>query len=155
MTFGRRPSLILLCLASLPWAAGCYASRAATADSLVPGSDVILILTDRARPALAGQLGAHAYRITGKLTSRTDSSLALNVESVEYVGGAVSPWNGSPMTLATDHVGVATERRISAPRTATFIGSLVAAVVAAFVTLDLSGKGSTGNPDNGGGVVNP
>lgn len=153
MTTRRSYRIFALFMALLPWATGCYSSRISATNDLAPGTDVALAITDRGRVALTSAIGPQVYRISGKLLSRTDSSLVLSVQSIEYLGGAVGPWNGESLTVANEYVGLAVERRLSSSRTWLLVGGIAAGLTALVAGTKFGGISGGGR--SGGGVIAP
>jgi hypothetical protein len=120
---------------------GCYTARPVQSTP-VPGSTLLLDLTDRGRAELGPQLGASAERIQGSLQSVSDSGYALRVTSVRYQNGQMQDWTGETFTVPTQYIARARRQEFSRSRTLAIAAGITAALVAVLVKADLLGGGS-------------
>src|SRR3954468_15295797 len=82
---------------------GCYAvTPLQTAP--VPGSTLVMDLTDNGRVALGPSLGSAASQVEGVLQSKTDSAYVLAVTQVGYLNGQSNRWTNEPLTIRSDLV---------------------------------------------------
>ena len=139
----------------LPAATGCYTHRPVTAGTLLPGSSVVLGITDRGRVPVGESVGPGALRIQGHLVSASDSTYVLRVSSVQFIDGRTTKWSGEQVIVSRDHVGSVAEQRYSRARTWLAIGGVAAGVALAATAISLNTSGREGGggklPPEGGG----
>jgi hypothetical protein len=130
-----------------PLAGGCYTSSRVEPAGVPPGQEVVVELNDQARVDLAGAVGQSPFRLEGRLTDRTDSTLVLALRSVETLRGERVTWTGETVTVRRRGVTGVQQRRFDRGRSVLVAVGAVAAVVAlvAGVSLTGSGGGSSGS----------
>lgn len=143
-------SLVLGCLT----APGCYVNRPLSATP-EPGTNVLLVLNDRGRVALADSVGEAAAEIEGALVSRQDSVYVIRVRAVEYLNGQRQRWTGEPLSVREEHLRDVHARLMSRGRTAVVAGAISSSVIAFIITRDLFGFGGGGREPGGGGGPGP
>jgi hypothetical protein len=127
---------------------GCY-TYTPVSTRPEPGTRVALDLNDRGRVALGDSIGTSADRIEGILQPQSgDSAYVLRVKSVRYLNGETNNWTDEPLTVRSEHVRSATERRFSRRRTTIAVASSTAAFVAFVVSRNFFGIIGP-NPDPG------
>jgi hypothetical protein len=143
----RRAGLAGVVTLAAQLTSGCYRTVPVGSATVGP-KDVVLEITDRGRVDLDGALGASPYRVTGRLTSATDSTYTLAVREVESVRGETATWQGEAVTVRRSGVGLVQERHFSRARTALVVLATVGAIVAFVVTRSLvtGGDGGTDVP---------
>jgi hypothetical protein len=98
-------------------------------------------------------VGQSPFRLEGRLTHRTDSTVVLSLRSVETLRGERVTWTGETVTVRRNGVTGMQQRRFSRGRTAAITVAAVAAAVAAVVGVSLAAGGGGGGAgrDPGGG----
>jgi hypothetical protein len=137
-----------LAVAAGPLASGCYTYSRVESAGVAPGEEVVVELNDQGRVDLAGAVGQSPFRLTGRLTGRTDSTVVLSLRSVETLRGERVTWTGEAVTVRRNGVTGVQQRRFSRGRTALVALGSVAAVAALVATVSLTGLGGGGG-ENG------
>lgn len=145
----RRVPLRLLLFALLT---GCYVNvpLVGSRPEPVPGTRLVIELTDQGRIGMERQLGSEVAKVEGALVSRSDTSYVLGVATVVGLYGALSKWQGERVTLRADHVRRLSERRFSLGRTVMAAGAATAGFLVFVATRSLLGGGNEGGPDPDG-----
>ena len=125
---------------------GCYTSTRLEPGGGTRGQNVTVELSDRGRVALGDALGPFPFRVSGRLTAVSESTLALAVRNVESIRGQASTWTGEEVALPRSGVSGVQSRRLDRGRTALLAGSLLAGIIALFVTRSLTTSGTPGEP---------
>jgi hypothetical protein len=127
---------------------GCYTNvpLVGSRPEPVPGTRLVLELTDQGRVGMEGQLGPEVARVEGALVSRSDTSYVLGVSAVIGLWGALSKWQGERVTLRADYIRRMSERRFSMGRTVAAVGVSAAGFLVFVVTRSLLGGGNEGGP---------
>lgn len=136
-----RSATLALALVGTP-ALGCYNYATPLTDRPVPETVVEVVLNDRGRVAMEGNVGPEIMSIEGVVSSATDSLLMLSVTKVTGLSRDVSRWNGETVTIRTEHVRQLRERRFSMARTVLLVGSATATAALA-VSGALTGFGGS------------
>jgi hypothetical protein len=133
-------------LAAVSPLAGCYTTRPVT-SAPVPGTTVVLDLTDRARVELGDRIGPSASRIEGIVQERNDTAYVLRVSSVAYLNGQSNKWAGESLTVPTTAIAQARLREFSRSRTTLIGAGIAAALAAVFFSTDFFGlSGPSADP---------
>ncbi len=139
-----------LAVAAGPLATGCYTYSRVESAGVAPGQDVVVELNDQARVDLAGAVGQSPFRLEGRLTDRTDSTVALSLRSVETLRGERVTWTGETVTVRSRGVTGMSRRRLDRGRSVLLAVGSVAAVVALVAGVSLTGSGGgSGGSGNG------
>lgn len=111
----RRLSGLVLGVVSLV-NVGCYETGTLMTE---PHSSqrVVLVLNDRGRAALSGQLGAGPLSVEGIVESADSAGYMVKVGKVSYIGTGSTTWTGERVRIGRDAVGMVQERKISRART--------------------------------------
>ena len=146
----RRVPLGLLLL---PLLAGCYVNRpyAELRPEPVPGTRLVIELTDPGRAAMAPQIGPDVSRVEGALVQRSDSQFVLGVAKVYGLYGTLQKWEGERMAFPAAYVRRLYERRFSLGRTVAVAGGAAVGFVALVLSTSLLGSGN----DSGPGPIGP
>lgn len=139
----RRATAGLL-LATMPLA-GCYSTRPLE-TAPVPGTTVLLDVSDQGRVALAERFGPSLERIQGRVDGVTDSTITVRIQSVRYLNGQQSDWTGELASLPRAQFARVRQQQFSRFRTTMLASGLVAAVVTAVLSTNLMGGGSDSQP---------
>ena len=142
----RRVPLRLLLFALLT---GCYTNvpLVGSRPEPVPGTRLVIELTDQGRIGMAGQLGSEAVQVEGALVSRSDTAYDVRVSMVLGLWGTQSRWQGERVALPTGYIRRVSERRFSMGRTVMAAGTATAGFLVFVVTRSLIGGGSDAGPD--------
>lgn len=130
---------------------GCYQYGPMPSAAVVPSrpQTVELLLNERGRSDLVGRIGTDALSLEGVLVERRDSSITVDVQSVTYLNRTTNRWSGERLSLTSSQLRDIRSKRLSATRTASMVGMLVAGMVAFIVSRGLDGGGNS--PPTGGG----
>lgn len=134
-------------------ATACY-TYTPVASTPVPSMDLAVDLTDRGRVEASSQIGPTVTRVEGSLVDVSDTAYVLAVRNVMGLSGARTRWSGERVALPRDYIARTFERRFSRSRTTLLVTGVVAAVGAAFLSIDLLGLGggdASNEPGNGNG----
>ena len=140
-----------LCLAPAVLA-GCYSYTYAPTTP-APGLRMSLELNDEGRYRMSGHIGPDIVKIEGWLVTAVDSEYTLRVERTVNIRGGSVPWSGEQVVVLKSYVGIAREKRFSAPKTFMLAGAVTAGFVGFIASRGLSGFGfgsgdtSPGNPN--------
>jgi hypothetical protein len=127
--------------------AGCYTTRSVN-SAPVPGTTVLLDLTDRGRTELGDRIGPSAARVDGVVQTQSDTMYVLHVSSVTYLNGQSNKWSGEPLTVPASLVSRARLREFSRSRTTAVGLGIAAALAAVFMNADFFGSsGPDKQPD--------
>jgi hypothetical protein len=138
-----RPSLCSVALAL----SACYSNVPIQLSTAQPNTKLVVSLTDAGSDSLARYLGPGVATVGGKLLQNTDSGVSLAVSQVTMRSGAEQFWKGETVALPKYSIGTVQERKLSKPRTAL----LTAAIIAAGLSVKLSGVGSSNSGKGSGG----
>jgi hypothetical protein len=127
----------------------CYVYTPAPTPS-VPGTRLLLELNDRGRVGLGDSIGPSAQVVEGLVASNSDSAYTLRVVRVGYLNGQSNNWNGEPLFISREFVGIAKERTFSRSRSWLTVGGVSLAAVAFISSRGLLGFGSEGRKGGGG-----
>lgn len=141
-----RTTLVALALASTVVACQSYSTVPLSTVSV--GAPVRLALTDRGRADLGPAIGASVDAIDGIVRSVDSAKLQIAVERVWDRDGLDKPWNHELVVVPRDAVATASERHVSALRSALVAAGIVGgAAVVGSVSGDAGFGGRTsGNP---------
>lgn len=142
--FARRAGVLLM-MAVLVVASGCYSLTPVANVGVPAGATVALDINDAGRVALGGSMGPEIGQVEGRLVQNANNEYTLAVSAVRFVRGGEQAWNGERVVIKSEHVSALRERRFSKGRTALFAGAVLGAV-AVIVTQSINGSGST-DPD--------
>ena len=134
-----RRAVALLLMGSLT--IGCFSSQPIVSNPLPAGTQVVLQLTDAGRVAMSDAIGPSVDAVEGRLVSRDSAEWTLAVSMLQMLRGGQQVWSGERLTIRSEHVAVASERRFSRSRTA-----IVSAVVAGVIIAAVKGGLAAGNP---------
>jgi hypothetical protein len=135
-----------------PLGSGCYTYSRVESAGVPLGQEVVVELNDQARVDLAGAVGQAPFRLEGRLTERTDTSVVLSLRSVETLRGERVTWTGETVAVRSRGVTGMRQRRLDRGRSVLLAVGSVAAVVALVAGVSLTGAGGGGS---GGGPGNP
>ena len=127
---------------------GCYVNvpLVGSRPEPVPGTRLVIELTDQGRVGMERQLGPEVARFEGALVSRSDTSYELGVSSVIGLWGSQTRWQGERVAIRVDYVRRMSERRFSKGRTVAALGAGAAGFVALVLAQSLLGFGNDLGP---------
>jgi hypothetical protein len=143
---GRRTAA-LLCLSALALE-GCYTSVPVSPTSATPSGDVQVELTPTGATSLVSSLGPRATKLEGRISSRSDSSLAMIVTRVSRTGGTEEDWPSDHVSVPMSAVSTVRTRKLSVGRSIAFAS--VSAVALFILGRSLSNNEGSGQSSGGG-----
>jgi hypothetical protein len=133
--------------------AGCYTLQPARSGTLDAGTEVSLQINDAGRVALGGSMGPEIDQIEGKLLQKDPDQYVIAVSAVRLLRGGQQVWSKEQVSVKTEYVGRAYERRFSKARTLVVGGATVGGFVAFLATRELFGRGEEPPPAGPGDSV--
>lgn len=119
---------------------GCYTLQMAQGADIPNGTQVALDINDAGRLALGGQMGPEIAQIEGRLQAKENNEYVIAVAAVKLLRGGEQVWKGERVSIRTDYVSRAYERRLSRGRTVA-ASTLGAGAVLFIVTRAIVGSG--------------
>ncbi len=134
-----------LCAVALALQVGCYSYLPVQSTAPVPAQEVGIVINDRGRLLLGDRVGASVDRIDGRVISRQNGSLVLDVYRVTDLRGTTATWTGERVTIPEEAVLGYRARRLSKFKTLALVGAIAFAI---FTTLGntLNLFGDAANP---------
>lgn len=137
-------------LAALPPALqACYEyTPVDTQASAMPaGQYVELQISDRGRVGLGNRLGVGVRQISGNVVSANSDEIVLSVDEVKNIDGDRTRWAGDTTHISREYVALASQRKVSAFKTAALVGGAVAVVAVAAARGLIGGGTQSDKPD--------
>jgi hypothetical protein len=137
----------------LPQVTGCYTYVPVTSSSVPAGTLVSAAVTDRGRVELAERIGPGVRRIGGSVVAATDTSIALSVNTIQYLDlGVPLKWSGERVQLSRGLLTDVRERKLAKTRTFVMVGLVTAGLIAtSLIAIKGFGGDSPNNRPGGGG----
>jgi hypothetical protein len=108
------------------------------------------VINDRGRLLLGDRVGASVDRIDGKVISRQDGSIVVDVYRVTDLRGNTATWTGERVSIPDEAILGYRARTFSKMKTLLLVGSIVMAIVASLgKSLDLFGDELAERPGEG------
>jgi hypothetical protein len=128
--------------------AGCYRYVPVTSTDVPVGTQVSVGINDSGRVALQEPVGPGVRRLDGAVLAKTDTTLVLGVNGVEYFDLPTRVrWDGERVLLSRSFINEVRERRLSKSRTwLTIAGVVVGGILVS--TLAISGFGTDDDGNN-------
>lgn len=143
-------SVSSLCALALALQIGCFSYLPVQSTPPVPAQQVSVVLNDRGRVLLGDRVGASVDRIDGKVVSRQDGTLVLDVYRVTDLRGNTATWTGERVSIPEEAVIGYRARKISKFKTLLLVGTIALAIIASLGnTLNLFGDPATDRPGDG------
>lgn len=130
---------------------GCYTYAPYLHDRPQPASVMEIQLNDRGRVAMEDNVGPEVRSLEGQIVEADDSLFVLSVRRVTGLDGNTSRWAGEHVRIRPEHVRLMREKKLSAGRTAMFVGSLTASAMVFIAAGSLNVFGSDRNDPSGPG----
>ena len=143
-------SVSVLCALALALQIGCFSYLPVQSTPPAPAQQVGIVINDRGRVLLGDRVGASVDRIDGKVVSRQDGAIVLDVYRVTDLRGNTATWTGERVSIPEDAILGYRARKLSKFKTLLLVGSIALAIIASLGnTLDLFGDPATDRPGEG------
>ncbi len=143
-------SVSSLCALALALQIGCFSYLPVQSAPPVPAQQVGVVLNDRGRVLLGDRVGASVDRIDGKVVSRKDGTLVLDVFRVTDLRGNTATWTGERVSIPDEAILGYRARKFSKLKTLLLVGTIALAIIASLGnTLNLFGDPATDRPGDG------
>lgn len=140
-----------LCAVSLFLQVGCYTYEPLQTSLPSTGRRMAVVINDRGRLSLGEKLGASVDRVDGMLVGVDSMSVTLDVYGTTDLRGNSSTWSGERLLVPKDAITGYRERHFSKRRTYILVGTMVGAVLASALMVNLNLFGGFPKDDPGGG----
>lgn len=139
-----------LCALALALQIGCFSYLPVQSTPPVPAQQIGVVINDRGRVLLGDRVGASVDRIDGKVVSRQDGSIVLDVYRVTDLRGNTATWTGERVSIPEDAILGYRTRKVSKLKTLLLVGVIVLAILGTLrSSLDLFGDPATERPGDG------
>lgn len=139
-----------LCALALALQIGCFSYLPVVPAPPLPAQQVGIVINDRGRVLLGDRVGASVDRIDGKVISRQDGSIVVDVYRVTDLRGNTVTWTGERVSIPDEAILGYRPRTFSKMKTLLLVGSIVIAIVASLgKSLDLFGDELAERPGDG------
>lgn len=139
-----------LCALALALQIGCFSYLPVVSAPPLPAQQVGIVINDRGRVLLGDRVGASVDRIDGKVISRQDGSIVVDVYRVTDLRGNTATWTGERVSIPDEAILGYRPRTFSKMKTLLLVGSIVIAIVASLgKSLDLFGDELAERPGDG------
>ena len=143
-------SVGVLCALALALQIGCFSCLPVQSAPPLPAQQVGIVINDRGRLLLGDRVGASVDRIDGKVISRQDGSIVVDVYRVTDLRGNTATWTGERVSIPDEAILGYRARTFSKMKTLLLVGSIVIAIVASLGrSLDLFGDELAERPGEG------
>ncbi|WP_411281510.1 hypothetical protein [Gemmatimonas sp.] len=143
-------SVSSLCALALALQIGCFSYLPLQSAPPVPAQQVGVVLNDRGRVLLGDRVGASVDRIDGKVVSRQNGALVLDVYRVTDLRGTTATWTGERISIPDEAILGYRARKLSKLKTLLLVGTIALAIIASLGnTLNLFGDPATDGPGDG------
>ncbi len=145
-TFAQR-SVSSLCALALALQIGCFSYLPVQSTAPLPAQQVGVVINDRGRVLLGDRVGASADRIDGKVVSRQDGTLVLDVFRVTDLRGNTATWTGERVSIPEEAILGYRARKVSKLKTFLLVGTIALAIIMSLGnTLNLFGDPASDLP---------
>ena len=139
-----------LCALALALQIGCFSYLPVLSTPPAPAQQVGVVLNDRGRVLLGDRVGASVDRIDGKVVSRQNGALVLDVYRVTDLRGNTATWTGERVSIPEEAILGYRPRTLSKFKTFLLVGTIALAIITSLgKTLDLFGDPLTDRPGDG------
>jgi hypothetical protein len=139
-----------LCALALALQIGCFSYLPVQSAPPAPAQQVGVVINDRGRVLLGDRVGASVDRIDGKVVSRQDGSLVLDVYRVTDLRGNTATWTGERVAIPEEAILGYRARKVSKIKTLLLVGVIALAILGTLrAGLDLFGDPATERPGEG------
>ncbi len=120
-------------------ATGCFSLQPVAGQPLPLGTVLSLSINDAGRVALGAKMGQGISDIEGRLVQKDSAAYVLAVSQVKSLRDGVQVWSGEHVSVGTEFVNVASEKRFSRSRTA-LLSAATVGVIAILVSQGILGN---------------
>jgi len=139
-----------LCALALALQIGCFSYLPVQSTPPLPAQQIGVVINDRGRVLLGDRVGASVDRIDGKVVSRQEGSIVLDVYRVTDVRGNTATWTGERVSIPEDAILGYRARKVSKIKTLLLVGVIALAIFGTLrSSLDLFGDPATDRPGDG------
>jgi hypothetical protein len=139
-----------LCALALALQIGCFSYLPVQSTPPVPAQQIGVVINDRGRVLLGDRVGASVDRIDGRVVSRQDGSIVLDVFRVTDLRGNTATWTGERVSIPEEAILGYRARKVSKVKTLLLVGVVVLAILGTLKSgLDLFGDPATDRPGDG------
>jgi len=143
-------SVSVLCALALALQIGCFSYLPVQSTPPAPAQQVAIVINDRGRVLLGDRVGASVDRIDGKVVSRQNGALVLDVYRVTDLRGNTATWTGERVSIPEEAILGYRARKLSKFKTFLLVGTIAMAIISSLgKTLDLFGDPATDRPGDG------
>lgn len=119
-----------LCAVAIALQIGCFSYLPVQSTAPEPAKEVGIVINDRGRALLGERVGSNVDRIDGKVISRQNGAMVVDVYRVTDLRGNTTTWTGERITIPEDAVLGYRARSFSKFKTLVLIGAMAFAVIA-------------------------
>jgi hypothetical protein len=139
-----------LCALALALQIGCFSYLPVQSAPPAPAQQVAIVINDRGRVLLGDRVGASVDRIDGKVVSRQNGALVVDVYRVTDLRGNTATWTGERVSIPEEAILGYRARKLSKFKTFLLVGTIALAIISSLgKTLDLFGDPATDRPGDG------
>jgi hypothetical protein len=143
-------SVSVLCALALALQIGCFSYLPVQSTPPAPAQQVAIVINDRGRVLLGDRVGASVDRIDGKVVSRQNGALVVDVYRVTDLRGNTATWTGERVSIPEEAILGYRARTFSKFKTFLLVGTIALAIISSLgKTLDLFGDPATDRPGDG------
>lgn len=135
----RRTPRRVIVAATLLVSTGCYTMQPVTGQPFPLGMTVELAINDAGRVALRPLMGPEVVKVQGRLVQLDSAGYTLAVTQLGLLRDGTQVWSGERVSIKSEYVTSAAERRFSRGRTAV-VTAAVMGVVAIVFTQSIKGS---------------
>lgn len=138
-----------LCAGTLSLQIGCYTFQPLQTSVPATGKRFAVTLNDRGRFLLSDRLGSAVDKVDGLLVEVDSMNSTLEVYRTTDLRGNQASWTGERVKVPKDAITGYQERQFSRRRTYILVGTMVGAVVASMLLVNLNLFGGNPKVDRG------
>lgn len=139
-----------LCALALGLQIGCFSYLPVQSSPPAPAQQVGVVINDRGRALLGDRVGANVDRIDGKVVSRQNGALVLDVYRVTDLRGNTATWTGERVSIPEEAILGYRARTLSKFKSFLLVATIALAIISSLgQTLDLFGDPATDRPGDG------
>ncbi len=127
-----------LCAVTLSLQIGCYTFKPLQTSVPATGNRIAVVVNDRGRFALGDRLGSTVDRVDGLLVAVDSMNATLEVYRTTDLRGNQTTWTGERVQVPKDAISGYQERQFSKRRTYILVGTMVGAVLASMLLVNLN-----------------
>jgi hypothetical protein len=139
-----------LCALALVLQIGCFSYLPVQSTPPAPAQQVGVVINDRGRVLLGDRVGPSVDRIEGKVVSRQNGTIVLDVYRVTDVRGNTATWTGERVSIPEEAILGYRARKLSVFKSLLLVGTIALAIIGSLGhTLDLFGDPLSDRPGDG------